>query len=130
MGNDQESEEIAGERRQRTAEEKRQLVEATLVTGASVTAVAKAHGVNSSQLFKWRRQHRRGLLGAERGGGNALLPVRISKAVKRRGKKEAAHPPVAGTPGIIIVEFARGRLRMEGAIDAALFGELLEALAG
>lgn len=87
--------------------------------------------LNSSQLFKWRRQYRSGLLEAEGGDRSALLPVRISKAaVKTRAQEEAAHPPLARTPGTIIVEFARGRLRIEGAIDATLFGALLEALAG
>jgi hypothetical protein len=40
-------------RQQRTVEEKRRIVEATLVEGASVARVARAHGVNANQVFGW-----------------------------------------------------------------------------
>jgi len=42
-------------RRHRSPELKRQIVEETLVPGASVARVARAHGVNANQLFGWRR---------------------------------------------------------------------------
>ena len=38
-------------RQRRSVQEKRQMVEATLVPGASIARVARAYGVNANQLF-------------------------------------------------------------------------------
>ena len=58
--------ESAGEerrvRRWRSVSEKRQIVELTFEPGASVALVARAHGVNANQVFKWRRAFERGEL--------------------------------------------------------------------
>lgn len=53
---------LAGRRRFRTVEEKRRIVEETLVPGASVARVARAHGVNANQVFGWRQLYRQGRL--------------------------------------------------------------------
>jgi hypothetical protein len=42
--------------------EKRRIVEATLVAGASVARVARERGVNANQVFGWRRLYQRGLM--------------------------------------------------------------------
>jgi transposase len=58
-------EETAGRRKTHTfraVEEKRRIVEETLRDGASVSSVARAHGVNANQVFQWRRLYREGLL--------------------------------------------------------------------
>ena len=60
-------------RRHRTVEEKRRIVEETLVSGASVSVVARRHDVNANQVFSWRGQYRRG----ELGNGAALVPVGV-----------------------------------------------------
>jgi len=49
-------------RRRRSIEEKRQIAEASLKTGASVADVALASGVHPSQVGKRRRLYRSGLL--------------------------------------------------------------------
>jgi transposase len=49
-------------RRWRSVSEKRQIVELTFEPGASVALVARAHGVNANQVFKWRRAFERGEL--------------------------------------------------------------------
>ncbi|KOE22389.1 transposase [Burkholderia multivorans R-20526] len=41
-------------RRRRTAQEKIAIVQETLEPGASVSAVARRHGVNANQVFGWR----------------------------------------------------------------------------
>ena len=41
----------SGKRFRRTAEEKRRIVEATLVAGASIARVAREHGVNANQVL-------------------------------------------------------------------------------
>src|SRR5215469_16233329 len=38
----------------RSVEERRQIVEEALVPGASVSTVARAHGVNTNLVFHWR----------------------------------------------------------------------------
>jgi len=38
---------------------KRQVVEETLVAGASVSGVALRHGLNNNMVFKWRREYLR-----------------------------------------------------------------------
>lgn len=38
----------------RTVEEKRRIVEATLVPGASIARLARENGVNANQVFQWR----------------------------------------------------------------------------
>jgi transposase len=56
--------EAGGEkRRMRSKAERRRIVEETLEPGASVARVARAHGVNANQVFKWRTLYREGRLG-------------------------------------------------------------------
>jgi transposase len=46
---------VAVPRQRRSIADKRRMVEETLVEGASVARVARAHGVNANQVFGWRR---------------------------------------------------------------------------
>ena len=61
--------------------EKRRIVELTLEPGASVAQVARAHGVNANQVFKWRRAFERGELVEPASASTALLPVTVSAAM-------------------------------------------------
>ena len=45
------------ERQYRSVEERRRIVEETLVAGVSVAEIARAHGVNANQVFGWRKQY-------------------------------------------------------------------------
>ncbi len=54
---------VAGQRQRRSIAEKRRIVEETLVEGASVARVARAHGINANQVFGWRRLYLAGRLG-------------------------------------------------------------------
>lgn len=56
-------------------EDKRRIVELTLVPGASVARIAQEEGVNANQVFLWRRAYRNGELQA--GDSAALVPVVI-----------------------------------------------------
>ena len=51
-------------RRRRTAQEKIAIVQETLAPGASVSAVARRHGVNPNQVFNFRKQYQEGSLAA------------------------------------------------------------------
>ena len=46
-------------RRFQTVSERRRIAELTFEPGASVALVARAHGVNANQVFKWRRALKR-----------------------------------------------------------------------
>jgi transposase len=61
---------------QESAPAKRQIVEETLVPGASVAKVARSHGVNANQVFCWRKQHLAGRLGNS-STAIKLLPVTV-----------------------------------------------------
>ena len=71
--------EVRRVRRWRSVSEKRQIVQLTMEPGASVAEVAREHGVNANQLFKWRRALERGEL---TDGYAALLPVTLSSSVE------------------------------------------------
>jgi transposase-like protein len=51
-------------RQRRSAEEKRRIVGATLVPGASSARGAREHGVNANQVFQWRYEYRKQTSGA------------------------------------------------------------------
>lgn len=124
-------------RRRWPVEQKRRIVEATLAPGASIAQVAREHGVNANQLHAWRRLHERGCLG----DGNTtatLLPVRLvpEPAERLPAVKLSESPPVAArgqrarSAGVMQVETARGRLRIEGATDPWTLRVVLESLLG
>src|SRR5271165_2182985 len=70
----------AAPRQRRSIAEKRRIVEATLVEGASVARVARAHDINANQVFGWRRLYLAGRLG-ECKPAMKLLPVRVSESL-------------------------------------------------
>ena len=113
-------------RQHRSAELKRQIVEETLVPGASVARVARAHGVNANQVFAWRRQYRQGLLKTERRALPGLLAVRLAGA-EGSGKDTRAPRHACG---LIQVELAKGKLQVIGSVDGEALRLVLEALRG
>jgi transposase len=66
-------------RQRRSAEEKRRIVEATLVPGASIARVAREHGVNANQLFQWRYEYRKQTSVARGEAKAELLPVTLTQ---------------------------------------------------
>jgi transposase len=113
-------------RRFRGAEEKRQIIEEALRPGASVAAVARAHGVNANMLFHWRKLYRAGLLLNAEGGGVRLLPVRVSEEIE--AGKRAVVKREAGVWGTIEVSFAKSQVRITGKADAEAVRAVLECL--
>ena len=119
----------AAPRQRRSIAEKRRIVEETLVEGASVARVARAHGINANQVFGWRRLYRAGGL-EERKPAMKLLPVRVSERVPaprpERGSADFEKPQ----PGTIHIELRQAQVRIEGNANAALVRVLLECLRG
>jgi transposase len=114
-------------RQLRTIAEKRQIVEETMVEGASVARIARAHGVNANQVFYWRTLYRKGRLGAE-----TLLPVRVSSeslSLQAPSLPErACAKSVSGSAGTIHIELRHAQVRIEGNADPAVLRVLLECL--
>lgn len=127
--------EVAGARqrvrRRRTASEKLEIVQLTMEPGASVAEIARAHGVNANQVFKWRRLFERGQLVADTSSRpTALLPVTISadaEAVPDLG--DAAVDAQAPSSGAIHIELAgKATICAESGADPALLRCVLECL--
>lgn len=113
-------------RQHRSPELKLKIVQETLVPGASVARVARAHGVNANQLFHWRRQYRQGLLRAGNRATPGLLAVRVAELATQPRVAEAQRT----SSGTIQVELPKGRLRLTGSVDIEALRVVLEALRG
>ncbi|MGB0019064.1 MAG: transposase [Candidatus Sulfotelmatobacter sp.] len=114
-------------RQLRTISEKRQIVEETMVEGASVARIARAHGVNANQVFYWRMLYRKGRLGAA-----TLLPVRVtSESLSLQAPslpERACAKSVSSSAGTIHLELRHAQVRIEGNADPAVLRVLLECL--
>lgn len=69
-------------------EHKRQVVQESMVDGASIARVALNHGINANQLHNWRWQYRRGDF-EPISQGPVLLPVQIKAAPQASPRKPA-----------------------------------------
>jgi transposase len=119
----------AGKRQRRSIAEKRLIVEETLAEGASVARVARAHGVNTNQVFYWRKLYQSGRLGA-----SVQLPVRVKREKRAQtiSREECPPPPICSSPsfaaGTIHIDLRQAQVRIEGSADPALLRVLLECL--
>jgi len=105
-------------------------VEQTFQPGASVAQVAQANGVNTNQVFKWRRAFERGELVEPVAGTAALLPVTVSSSRETPARKPAPPQPDEPTAsGSIHIEFpGRALVSVENGADAVLLRSILESL--
>lgn len=111
--------------RSHTEEFKRAAVEQTLVEGASVSLIAREHNVNTNQLFGWRKLYREGRLGNAPSESITLLPVTVED------EPPAVAPtmqpgPSSACSGLIELEIGKAKLRIEGKVDVAVLGLVLE----
>lgn len=113
------------ERRYLALEEKRRIVEETLVEGASVARVARAHGLNANLVFNWRRLFQKGLLG--RRGAAKLLPVTVT-AESSPPSLDVAGDSRSWSAGTIQIQLRNTHVRIEGGVDAGLVRVVLECL--
>jgi transposase len=110
-------------RRWRTVSEKLEIVQLTLKPGASVAEVARAHGVNANQVFKWRRAFERGELSEPCA---ALVPVTVASTADEHGETEDASTPAGGAINIELP--GRVLISVESGADPSLVRSVLESL--
>ena len=112
-------------RRYRSKLERRRIVEETLKAGASVALVARAHEVNTNQVFKWRRQYQQGRLEVEK--ATALLPVKISDADPKL-QPSSRRKSGSRITGLIDIDLGHARVRIQGTADPNCVRVALEGL--
>ncbi len=99
--------------------EKERIVAAAMEPGAVASEVARAAGIHTSQLFRWRQQL------CER----AQIPAAFN-AVAIAPEPGTVSPPSPERAGVIELEFATGgRMRITGPVDASTVSALIRALA-
>jgi len=111
----------------RTIEEKRKIVEEALRSSQSVSVVARKHGLNSNQLFAWRKLYLNGQLASvvESEAAVRLLPVSVSEE-----PKQAPGLAVSSNVTINIEIPGRALVSVEGQISAEIIRVVLESLRG
>jgi transposase len=115
----------------RSVAEKRRIVELTYQPGQSVARVALAEGVNSHQVFQWRRAYRAGELVDAGEQASSLMPVIVSTAgsagLVERPQIVSQEPSVS--LGAIHIEFpGRVAITVEHGADRAALQAILESL--
>jgi transposase len=109
-------------RRRYTADFRRQVVEQTMVPGASVAKIALDHRLNTNLVFKWRRDQLRRLAGVA--PAPKMLPVMLEASPMLDGK-----PAQRVAASVIEIELAAGRIRLKGAVDIEALRAVVDLLA-
>lgn len=130
---------IKVERRRRwSAADKLRIVEETRAPGATVSGVAKVHGLHSGQLFSWRRQAESGALDEELSGEPSFAPVEVDDEVPS-GPAQLTYGPgvkanellrrARASGGSMTIELKSGdKIRTEGLADIDALMRVLAAL--
>lgn len=113
----------AGGRRIWSEAEKARIVAESAVPGASVSAVARAHGLTPAQVFRWRR---------ESGSKQPLPAASFAPVVVADGVGLTGAPPTGASmptaPEMIEIELKGARLRIPGRTRPATVLALIKAL--
>ncbi len=103
---------------------KRQVVEATLQPGASVSLIAREHDVNANLVFCWRHQYQEGAFGAV-SQSTTLLSVQVIEAPM--DLPQVIQPPPE-CHSVIVVEAGKAKLRITGTPDPHTLQIILQQL--
>jgi transposase len=87
--------------------------------GASIAGVAMAHGINTNQLHKWRREFLTSKPGVVE---PQLLPIAMT------AEPEPDHAMQAQPEGSIDIQFLRARLSVRGRVDLDVLQTVLAIL--
>jgi transposase len=131
-------------RRSWAVEEKRRIVEETLLPGASVATVARRHDINANLLFSWRRQAHLG--GTATPAPAEFVPIGVFECAADEGPglvalPAAGTPPASGRrspgrapklderPGVIEIDLADGaRVRVDAFVNERALSRVLRVL--
>jgi transposase len=119
VGNDGDFGPVVRRRRSWTRDEKRRIVEESLLEGASIAEVARRHELNANLLFTWRRK-----MGVEPSGQNdptSILPVTIIAEAA-----EKARPDSSGQMEIVLCEGER--IIVWSDVESAALSRVLKVL--
>jgi transposase len=97
-----------------TAEQRQEIVAASLVAGASINEVAQRFGIRPNLLTAWRRQN-----------GRAIA---VAKPKSKRARFAAVRINAVMTDGTIEIDQASGVVRVRGIVDAGMLREVLAAI--
>jgi transposase len=113
--------------------EKRRIVEETLSSARSLASLARQHGLNTNQLFYWRKQYLTGQLCeapiAERSGNVQLLPISVKDDEPVTADQEKIKT-LAPRLTMNIEIPGRALVSLEGDFDAKFIRTVLEGLRG
>ena len=110
-------------RRVRSEDEKRRIVGETFEPGASVSAVARRHGLNTNLLFTWRREMGSGV-SALAEDSMAFVPAVISAA-----PTTASAPSSPSAAGQMEIVFAGGeRVIVDRTVDGVALARVIKVL--
>jgi transposase len=108
-------------RRSWTLDEKRRIVDESLVPGASIAEVARRHDLNANQLFTWRRQ-----FGAEPVEPKELAPI-LPVTIAPEARLEASGSGPSGQMEIVLAD--GDRIIVWADVETAALARVLKALA-
>ena len=97
-----------------TAQQRQEIVLATLAAGATVNEVAERYGVRANLISSWRRKYAR----ASASGARTKQPARFAAVHLSR---------TAATDGIIEIDLSTCCIRVRGIVDATMLREVLAA---
>ena len=122
---------VASTRRSWSREQKQAIVAEVEVPGASLSQVARRHGVHASLLFRWRRDFR--AMASENAHGASAPPVpKAPPAPAQRFVPVMLPPPAAPSPvkpSTLEIEIRGGRTVRVGAdFDTAALARIIAAL--
>ena len=117
-----------GRRRRWSAETKAQIIAESFTGEASVSEVARRHGLRPQQLFGWRHYARNGQLDARNGqfGGNGGDPPSFVPMITDGATAPASCAAMAGSA--IEIEVAGMIVRVRGRVMADALVEVLAAV--
>ena len=106
-------------RRAWTRDEKRRIVEESLLEGGSIAEVARRHELNANLLFTWRRKM--GVEPSERNEPTPILPVAIIAEAAEEARSESS-----GQMEIVLCDGAR--IIVWSDVEPAALSRVLKAL--
>jgi transposase len=120
---------VASTRRSWSLEQKLAIVAEVDVAGASVSQVARRHGVHASLLFRWRRKLKAKPEAPAGEVENGALPEAASDQRFMPVRLQPPEAPAPAKPGVIEILIEGGRLVRVGAdVDTAALVRIVKAL--